>query len=393
MSIDLAASIAGQLGLRLPDVAATVELLDAGNTIPFIARYRKERTGGLDEEQLRSIDAERERLRALEERRATIVGAIEEQGKLTPELRERLLGAATRTELEDLYQPYRARRRTRASVARERGLEALADVLAAQPRDTRSPDELARPFLTAEVPSAEDAWPARATSSPSASPTTPTCGGSAANARCSGARCSPTACQKATIRAACSRPTTSGASASSGIKPYQVLALNRGEAEGVLRVRVAVPERDWQAAIASAFRADRRSPLAEHLQLAIADAAERLLLPAIERDVRRELSERAGAHAIAVFAANLRQLLSQPPLAGSYRWRHRPWLPHRLKVAVVDRDRQVAGNSDDLPASSPSINARPRAKVLAGLGRQHGITLSRSATAPPRAKPSSSSPS
>ncbi len=372
--IDLAASIAGQLGLRLPDVAATVELLDAGNTIPFIARYRKERTGGLDEEQLRSIDAERERLRALEERRATVVGAIEEQGKLTPELRERLLGAATRTELEDLYQPYRARRRTRASVARERGLEALADVLAAQPRDTRSPDELARPFLTPEVPSAEDAW--------------------------AGARdiVAERIADHADVRRQCrERALQWGALQSDRvpkgddprgvfqtyyewgqrverIKPYQVLALNRGEAEGVLRVRVTVPERDWQAAIASTFRADRRSPLYEHMQLAIADTAERLLLPAIERDVRRELSERAGAHAIAVFAANLRQLLSQPPLAGHTVGGIDPGFRTGSKVAVVDATGRLLETVTIYP-HPPQHQREAARKVLSGLGRQHGITL------------------
>ena len=126
--IDLAASIAGQLGLRLPDVAATVELLDAGNTIPFIARYRKERTGGLDEEQLRSIDAERRaspRARRAPRRRSS--ARSRSRASSRPSCASGLLGAATRTELEDLYQPYRAKRRTRASVARERGLEPLAD--------------------------------------------------------------------------------------------------------------------------------------------------------------------------------------------------------------------------------------------------------------------------
>jgi len=371
---DFAANVAAQLSLHLPKVAATIELLDAGNTIPFIARYRKERTGGLDEAQLRAIDAELERIRALEERRDTIIGAIAEQGKLTPELRERLLAAATRTELEDLYQPYRAKRRTRASVARERGLEELAELVLEQPRTARRPDELAQAFVNAEVPTADDAW--------------------------AGARdiVAERIADHADVRRLCrERAMQSGALQADRvpksedprsvfqtyyewgqrierIKPYQVLALNRGETEGVLRVRVAVRERDWQAAIAAAFRPDRRSPLFGQLQLAIADAAERLLLPAIERDVRRELSERAGAHAIAVFAANLRQLLSQPPLAGHIVGGIDPGFRTGCKIAVVDATGRLLETATIFPY--PPQNQREAARrVLANLGRQHGITL------------------
>src|SRR5690349_1803586 len=121
--------IARELGVRVEQVAATIELFDAGNTVPFIARYRKERTGGLDEEQIRHVGAQLENLRALDERRAAILASIEEQGKLTPELQQQLFAADTRTALEDLYQPYKPKRRTRASIAREHGLQPLADGL------------------------------------------------------------------------------------------------------------------------------------------------------------------------------------------------------------------------------------------------------------------------
>src|SRR3712207_1778061 len=130
--------IATELNLHPIQVAATIGLFDVGNTIPFVARYRKERTGELDEEQLRRVQAALESMRALDERRQTIVAAIEAQGKLTPALHAQLLAADTRTALEDLYQPYKQKRRTRASIAREQGLQGLADLILAQPRDRKS---------------------------------------------------------------------------------------------------------------------------------------------------------------------------------------------------------------------------------------------------------------
>ena len=150
--------IAGTLKLKPAQVAATIELFDAGNTIPFVARYRKERTGGVDEEQLRLIHSLMEDLRALDERRQTISAAIEAQGKLTPELQRQLAEAATRTALEDLYQPYKQKRRTRAGMARDKGLQPLADLILAQVRGRETAEQLAAPYLTAEVPMVEDAY-------------------------------------------------------------------------------------------------------------------------------------------------------------------------------------------------------------------------------------------
>ena len=132
--VDYAPQISKELKVRVEQVAATIELLDAENTIPFIARYRKEATGGLDEEQLRKTSELLGKLRSLDERRATILKSIEEQGRLTPELRQQLLEAASLTALEDLYQPYRPKRRTRASIAREKGLQPLADMILEQVR-------------------------------------------------------------------------------------------------------------------------------------------------------------------------------------------------------------------------------------------------------------------
>ncbi len=149
--------IAAAIAVKPTQVSAAVELLDAGNTIPFIARYRKEMTGGLDEEQLRQVQSAVEKRRALDERTATVLASIEEQGKLTDELREKIAAAATLTELEDLYAPYKPKRRTRASIAREHGLQPLADLILQQPTGGEAPETLASAYLTEDVPTVEDA--------------------------------------------------------------------------------------------------------------------------------------------------------------------------------------------------------------------------------------------
>lgn len=155
--MDYAERIAAQMNLHRDQVAATIELFDAGNTLPFVARYRKEVTGGLDEEQLRRLHTLLDRLRALEDRRQTILNTIEEQGQLIPELRQQILRADTLTALEDLYRPFRPKRRTRADVARERGLQALADLILDQVRTEQTVEQLAAPFVSDEVPTVEDA--------------------------------------------------------------------------------------------------------------------------------------------------------------------------------------------------------------------------------------------
>ncbi|MGD1993106.1 MAG: Tex family protein [Anaerolineae bacterium] len=334
--MDITRKIAHELKLRTWQVTATVDLLDEGNTLPFIARYRKEATGELDETRLRDLSALLSQLRALDERRETILASIEEQGKLTPELRQRLVAAETRTELEDLYQPYKPKRRTRASVARERGLEGLADLLREQVQTDQTPEQLAAPFLSEQVPTVEEALAgARDIVAETIS-----------DHPAVRQQVRRKALQWATLHA----ERASDADDPRGVyrlyydfhhrvdrlRPHQILAIDRGEAEDVLRVQIEVPERDWRQAIAAHFPPDRRSPLAEHLVLAAEDSAGRLLLPSIERDVRRSMSEEAQAHAIDVFAENLRALLSQPPLLGHVILGLDPGYRTGCKVAVVD---------------------------------------------------------
>lgn len=367
-------TIAGLIQVRETQVAATVALLDDGNTLPFIARYRKEATGGLDEEQIRLVSEHLERLRALEERRAVVLASIEAQGNLTDELRARLAAAETLTAIEDLYQPFRPKRRTRASIARERGLAPLADLILAQQPSRQSAAQIAAPFVGGQVPTPEDAL---------------------AGARDIVAEIisdHPDVRSRTRDKASrwgvvhCAR--VEGAADERGVfqtyyqfdvvadrvQPYQVLALNRGESEGVLRVSFQVAERDWRDAVRTFFRPDSRSPLAAELVAAIDDAAERLLLPAIERDVRRLLTERAEEHAIQVFADNLRGLLRQPPLAGRTVLGIDPGFRTGCKVALVDATGKLLATT----TIYPHTGGRGRSDSLTTLAKlvvQHGVSL------------------
>ncbi len=329
--------IARDLKVRAHQVAAAVALFDAGDTMPFVARYRQEVTGGLDEVQLAHISDQLAQMRLLDERRQTILTEIESQGKLTPALRELIDAAETRTALEDIYQPFRPKRRTRAGAAREKGLQPLAELIIRQPPTHDLLEDIVRPFLNPEtVPTLDDAL---------------------AGARDIVAEIiSDNAAIRQQVREKALR--WGGLVADKipeaederkvfetyyafgqridRLRPHQVLALNRGEKEKVLRVRLDLPERDWLDVIEYYFRADRRSPLAPHLIQAIDDAAARLLLPAIERDVRRGLNETAETHALGVFNANLRALLTQPPLVGRSVLGIDPGLRTGCKVAVVD---------------------------------------------------------
>ncbi len=341
--------IASRLQLKQKDVTAVITLLDDGNTLPFIARYRKEATGGMDEEQIRQIQAENGRLQAIDARRETILNAIKEQGQLTAALARALHAADSLTTLEDLYQPYKRKRATRASKARERGLQPLADHILAQTLTPKSAKTIARPFVTDEVPTVDDAL--------------------------SGARdiVAETISDNAAVRQRVREKALKFAELRvikiknaddpkqvyrlyyeygqrvNRLKPYQVLAVNRGEAAKVLRVHVDIAERDWRRGIEAAFRADRRSPLAGELQTAVDEAAKRLLLPAIERDVRRHLSEQAETHAIAVFAKNMRGLLSQPPLADQVVLGIDPGFRSGSKAAVIDATGKVLATATIYP--------------------------------------------
>jgi uncharacterized protein len=366
--------IAKRLKIDPRQVNATIELLNADNTIPFISRYRKEVTGGLDEEQIRNIRDLLVNLRTLDDRRKTVLKTIQGQGALTDELRAQIEAAGSRTELEDLYQPYKPKRKTRASVARDRGLTPLADLILKQGQIPEMVDELAKPYLSEDVLSIEDAW---------------------AGARDIVAEIISdhsdvrrTTRNKAGNWGSTRTEKIKNAEDPRGVykdyyefefkldrlRPHQVLAINRGEKEKILRAKVLIPERDWRNAITDFFPPDNRSPLAVHLSWAAEDSAERLLLPAIERDIRRDLTERAEAHAIQVFATNLRNLLSQPPLENHVVLGIDPGFRTGCKVAVVDPTGKPLDTATIYP--HPPQNLAGKAMViLETLTNDHKVTL------------------
>ena len=372
--LDFARIIAQSLSVRPNQVAAAIELLDEGATVPFIARYRKERTGTLDEEQLRQVQSLLEKGRALEERRAAVIASIEEQGKSTPELLEKLHSADNMTALEDLYAPYKPKRRTRASIAREKGLQGLADMILTQARTPGDAVRMAAGFLNEQVLTVEEAL--------------------------AGARdiAAETISEHAEVRASTRRKALQwgllGAARIDDAKdekavyevyyqfsarvdhlrPHQVLAINRGECEKVLRVKVTLEQKDWKGSIVDYFRPDLRSPFCEQLELALVDAAERLLLPAIERDVRRELTINAETHAIKVFAANLRALLGQPPLLGQTVLGLDPGFRTGTKLAVVDPTGKLLDTGTIYPHAPQKQWAESKEK-LAALIKKHEVTL------------------
>jgi len=366
--------IAQELKLDSQKVAATIELLDADNTIPFIARYRKEVTGSLDEEQIQDIADLNAKLRALDERRGTILNSIAEQGKLTEDLKAQILASETRTQLEDLYQPYKPKRKTRASIARENGLQPLADLILEQAVVTQPLAELAIPYLSQDIPDPNVAWAgARDIVAETISDHSEVRG---------------TLRDKAITWGNLQVEKNKGADDSrkvyqdyyegnfrlNRLRPHQILAINRGENEKVLRVNIEIAESDWHNAINAYFRPDHRSSLAAQLELASEDAASRLLLPAIERDLRRILTEQAETHAIQIFAENLRNLLNQPPLVGHTVLGIDPGFRTGCKLSVVDHTGKVLETATVYP-HPPQKQVSKTKEIITKLISLHDISL------------------
>src|SRR5437868_365275 len=343
---ELAQTLGAELKLGSAQIARTVALLDEGNTIPFIARYRKEVTGSLDEVQIQAIADRAGALRALFERKADVRWLIDGQGKLTPELATAIAAASTLQEVEDLYLPYRPKRKTRASVAREKGLAPLADLILQQPELRGDIDALleeqARPFLDPDkgVETSLEAY---------------------AGARDIAAEViAEDANVRGSVRSAFFKRSAITAKVADAEKiaekdpngvyqlyyafnesvtklvPHRVLALNRAEREDVLRVNVALPYEQTQNDITRHYPIKATSPFAEQLAQAMEDGYKRLLAPAMEREVRVELTHQAEEHAINIFAANLRNLLLQPPLRGRKVLGIDPGFRTGCKLTVVD---------------------------------------------------------
>ena len=368
-------TIATHLHVKASQVEATILLLDEGNTVPFIARYRKEMTGTLDDEQVRIVADEIVRLRAMDERRSVILRSIEEQGKLTDELKAAIEAAGTMTALEDLYAPYKPKRRTRAMAAREKGLEGLAEHILEQPLTQRSIEDIVKEsYLNGQVTTVEEALQGARdiiaeTISDNASVRSVTREKALKFAKVIAEKVEDAVDEKRVYE---SYYAFEGRV--DRLQPHQILALNRGEKEGVLKVRVEMDERDWHDAIAAEFQEDILSPFSDQLSLAIEDSAGRLLLPAIERDVRRELGEKADGHAINVFATNLRALLSQPPLAGQTVLGLDPGFRTGTKVAVVDPTGKLLDTGTIYP-HEPKNDWVGALTMLEDMVNRHHVTL------------------
>ena len=371
--MDIIKQLAAELGIRPAQAEQTVKLLDEGNTIPFIARYRKEATGELDETVIRALSERLVYLRSLQNRKEEISRLIEAQEKLTPEISASITAANTLQELEDIYRPFRPKRRTRASAAKEKGLEPLAEQLLAQ--DGRNPQVLAEPFLSAEVTTVEDALQGaqdilaeQFTDDPS---------------------------NRALIRKftydtgllAVERTADEDIPEAdefqmyfdyfedvSKIPPHRILAINRGERLGVLKVKIQVDVNRIHSLLSREIVTNPASPAAAYVQAAIEDGYARLLAPSLERDIRNALTEKAEEHAIQIFAKNLRDLLMQSPVRGRRVLGIDPAFRTGCKAAAVDEFGQLLEYTTIYP-HEPQKKWREALHILASLVNKHGLTL------------------
>ncbi|MGQ9676567.1 MAG: Tex family protein [Chloroflexota bacterium] len=374
-SLAIEETIAAELSIRTEQAARTIELLDAGNTIPFIARYRKEATGGLDEVQIQEVSNRVEKLRNLLRRKEEVTRLIDEQGKLTPELAVRIQAAETLQEVNDLYLPYRPKRRTRASVAREKGLAPLADLILQQPV-VGNPEDLALPFVNPDlgVETVEDAL---AGAQDIVAETIAEDAELRRQMRTVFSREATVRCRLADGDKDPSRKYADYydfASPIGQMLPHRVLALNRAEKEGVLRIDVDLPEEIALSIVGRFFTPNPQSCLARSLRLALEDGYTRLLAPAMEREMRSELTERAERHAINVFAANLRPLLLQPPLRGRVVMGIDPGYRTGCKVAVVDQTGKYVAGTTIYPHAPQGWWDEAREAIRA-LVASHGVSV------------------
>jgi uncharacterized protein len=365
--------VARELGLPPAAVARTLALLDGGATVAFIARYRKEATAGLDDAAIEAISDRSAAVEAREARRATILDSVRGQGALTAELEQRLRAAATLAELEDLYLPYRPKRRTRASTAREKGLAPLADLLLAQAPQAGPRDQLARPFVDAArgVPDLEAAWAgARDIVAEQVAERAELRAEVRARFAKEGQLTVEVARGKRDAPELARYQDHLGRRERAEVAPsHRLLAAARGEAEGVLRVSVEL-QRD-QVVLAARRRVltgRAAAVLARELSLAIDDAVDRLLLPSLEADYRRGLKERADREAIEVFARNLESLLLAPPLGARPVVAIDPGLRTGCKAVALDGSGEVKAQATLFPHTGREAEA---AEQLAALLRAH----------------------
>lgn len=371
--MDIIKKLAQELQIKESQVRAAVQLIDEGNTIPFIARYRKEATGALNDEILRNLHERLTYLRNLEEKKEQVLNSIEEQGKLTKELKEQILAAETLVVVEDLYRPYRPKRRTRATIAKEKGLEPLANLIMLQ-QTNRSLEEEAAAFIDEEkeVFTAQDAIEG-------AKDILAEYISDEADYRM---RIRELTMKYGKITSAAKDEETESVyemyydfeEPVQNLAGHRILALNRGEKEKILTVKVEAPtDRILTYLEKKVIRKDNpyTTPI---LKEVIADSYQRLIAPAIEREIRNELTETAEDGAIRVFGKNLEQLLMQPPIAGQVVLGWDPAFRTGCKLAVVDATGKVLDTTVIYP-TAPQNKVEESKKILKHLIAKYHITL------------------
>ncbi len=371
--MDINKKIAEELGVKLWQVEAAVGLIDEGNTIPFISRYRKEATGALNDEQLRTLDERLKYLRNLEEKKEQVLSTIEEQGKLTDELKAQILAAETLVVVEDLYRPYRPKRRTRAIIAREKGLEGLANIISLQMTE-KSLEVEAENYISAEkgVETVKEAIAGAMdiiaeNISDEADYRIRIRKMTFDNGRVTSVAKDPEAKTVYEMYYNFEEPVKK-------IAGHRVLALNRAEDEKVLTVKVEAPVEDILGYLEKQVITRDNPNTTPVLKDIIADSYSRLIGPAIEREIRNELTEKAEDGAINVFGKNLEQLLLQPPIAGQVVLGWDPAFRTGCKLAVVDATGKVLDTVVIYP-TAPQNKVEEAKKVLKKLIDQYKITL------------------
>ena len=369
------ARLAKALNLTPAQVEAVVTLSDEGNTVPFITRYRKERTGNLDEEKIREILALVAAERELIERRTAILKQIESQGKITPELKSAIESADSLKRLEDLYAPYKPRKRTRASIARDRGLEPLAELIWSGHESAANLNNAAKPFVhpDKEVPDTAAALQGASDILAEKISDDPQVRGMARNIAWKTGRLITSAGKVEGEAAQPFRDYFEYDEGAAKIPPHRVLAINRGESSDALRVKF-----DWDGPQShsrlSILLGFSRHRCGDFLNRVLTDSLDRLILPSLEREIRRELTEKAEEHAVGVFARNLRNLLLQPPLPGKRVLAVDPGFRTGCKIAVLDENgnRQL---SDVLYLVGSSEKKEASKARLAELLKEHHCSI------------------
>ena len=362
-------TLANEFGVKIHQIENTVKLLDDGNTIPFIARYRKEATGSLDDQILRSISDRLDYLRSLEEQKEKVTASITEQGAMTAELAAAIDSAKTLTELDDIYRPYRPKRKTRASVAKAKGLEPLAKDILKQ-SDTFDPPSSAAQYLNDEVATAEEAVSgARDILAEIISDD--------ANVRRQ-LRYMLRAHGAVTVKAAAEDPGVYENYADykepvSKIANHRILAVNRGEKENILKVGIELDKAIGMSVLTGLY-VNGANASADLVREAAEDSYSRLVYPAVEREIRNDLTARASADAIKVFAANTAQLLMQPPVRGKVTIGLDPGYRTGCKVAVVDETGKVLDTAV-IYCAPPHSKIEEAKKTIKDLVKRYGVQM------------------